>query len=186
MNIYSIALFLHITGALGFFSAFALEWLELRQIQQATLSDQVQAWIRILAGTRRLGTASMSITLISGIYMTVTTWHRAAWIMVALASIFLLIPLVMILARPGITALGKSLNTEKGMLSQGFRELANHRLLEASIRIRVAIALGIVFLMTVKPELKGSLLTMATAVVIGLAWGMYMPNRKQTQKEIPN
>lgn len=118
MNSYSIALFLHVAGALGFFSAFAVEWTGLRQIQPAMLSDQAQAGMRILAGTRRLGMTSMLISLITGIYMTVTVWRQVAWAIVALASVVLLIVLAITLTRPRIAALGKALATEKGMLSQ--------------------------------------------------------------------
>ena len=75
---------------------------------------------------------------------------------------------------------------ERGTLSQNFYTLANHPLLEISLKTRVSIALVIVFLMAVKPGLGGSLLTMALAVVTGLAWAMYMPLREQTPKELPN
>lgn len=186
MNSYSIALFLHVAGALGFFSAFAVEWTGLRQIQHAMLSDQAQAGMRILAGTRRLGMTSMLISLITGIYMTVTVWRQVAWTIVALASVVLLIVLAITLTRPRIAALGKALATEKGMLSQNLQRLANHRHLEISLKTRVAVTLGIVFLMTVKPGLGGSLLSMAIAVVTGLAWAMYMPLRKRAQRELPN
>jgi uncharacterized membrane protein YqjE len=37
------------------------------------------------------------------------------------------------------------------------------------VQTRTAIALGIVFLMTVKPDLIGALVTIGTAVVLGLA-----------------
>ena len=186
MNSYSIVLVLHIAGALGFFSAFAVEWTGLRQLQHATLSEQAQAWMRILAGTRRLGMTSTLISLITGIYMTVIAWRQAAWIIVTLAAIVLLMVLTTTLTRPRIAALGKALATEKGMLSQNFQGLANHRHLEISLKTRVAVTLGIVFLMTVKPGLEGSLLTIVLAAVSGLAWAMYMPIRKRAQKELPN
>ncbi len=35
MNSYSISLFFHIAGALGFFTALGLEWTGLRQIRSA-------------------------------------------------------------------------------------------------------------------------------------------------------
>ena len=184
MNIYVIALFLHIVGALGFFSAFALEWTSLRQIQHAVLVDQARNWMRILAGTRKLVEISSLTILISGIYLAVTAWRHVAWTGVALVSIVLLILLAAILTRPRTAALEKALAKEKEMLSQNFRELANHRQLALSLKTRMTIALGIVFLMTVKPELEGSLLTMAIAVVMGLAWSIYMPVRKQSQEEL--
>jgi hypothetical protein len=184
MNIYSITLFLHIVGALGFFSAFALEFTVLRQIQHATLSDQARTWMRILAGTRKLVEISSLTALVSGIYMTVTAWRGASWTYVSLVSVVLLILLATILTRPRTAALEKALAEEKGALSQNFHELANHRQLELSLKVRVATTLGIVFLMTVKPGLEGSLLTMAIAILMGLAWSIYLPIRKQAQKEL--
>lgn len=184
MNIYSIALFLHVVGALGFFSAFALEGTGLRQVQQAMLSEQARAWMRILAGTRRLGMVSMLAAVITGIYLTVTAWRGVPWTMVALVSVVLLIALVILLTRPRVAALEQALHVERGKLSPYFYNLANHLLLEISLKVRVSITLGIVFLMTVKPDLGGSLITMVVAVVIGLAWALYVPLR--AQKELPN
>ena len=181
MNIYSIALFLHITGALGFFSAFALEWTALRQIQHAMLSDQAQSWTRILDGARRLGMISMLIALITGIFMTVTAWGRVAWIIVSLASLILLIVLAMMLTRPRVEALENALARERGVLSQNFHGLANHWLLENSFKTRVSIALGIVFLMTIKPELGGSLLVIAIALMSGFAFSL--PVRRQEKMQ---
>src|SRR5262245_58128370 len=39
MNDYSIALLLHVVGALGFFMALALEWTNLRQLRRATTAS---------------------------------------------------------------------------------------------------------------------------------------------------
>ena len=186
MNMYSITLFLHIVGALGFFSAFALEFTALRQIQHAILSDQTRIWMRILAGTRKLVDISGLTVLVSGIYMAVTAWRHVAWTGVALVSVVLLILIAAILTRPRITALEKALAEEKGTLSQNFRELANHKQMELSLKTRMTIALGIVFLMTVKPGLVGSLLTIAIAVIIGLAWAIVMPRHENAQKEFSN
>ena len=45
----------------------------------------------------------------------------------------------------------------------------------ASIQTRVVVALGIVFLMTVKPGLEEALLTIGVAIILGLvsAWPMW-------------
>jgi hypothetical protein len=172
MNIYSIALFLHIAGALGFFSALAVEWTGLRQIQHAVLSDQARAGMRILAGIRRLGMTSMLLSLITGIYITVIAWRNVAWTIVALGSVILLIVVAVTLTRPRVAALETALATEKGMLSQNFHGLANHRLLDVSLKTRVAVSWGIIFLMTVKPGLGGSLLVIAIAIVSGFVFSL--------------
>jgi len=69
MNNYSIALFLHIVGALGFFVALGLEWTGLGQIRSAMTLEQVRAWMSTLKSVRKVGFASMLTTVISGFYM---------------------------------------------------------------------------------------------------------------------
>ena len=183
MNDYSIALFLHVVGALGFFTALGLEWTGLRQIRSATTSEQVRAWMRISKSARRVGIASMLTILVSGFYMTATVWGGVAWIIVALGALVLLVVLALALTGPRMAAIGRAMVTEKGPVSHTLHNLANHSLLRISIQTRVAIALGIVFLMTVKPDLSGSLLTIGVAIVLGLASALTMPGRERVQEE---
>jgi hypothetical protein len=182
MNIYSIALFLHIVGALGLFVALGLEWTGLRQIRSAISLEQVRSWMGILKNDRKVGFASMLTAVITGIYMMVTVWGVRAWISVTLASLVLLIGLSIVLTGPRMVAVGRSLATEKGLLSQTFRSLANHPLLWVSIQTRMAIALGIVFLKVAKPDLAGSLLTIGIAIILGIASALPMPRHKRVQE----
>jgi hypothetical protein len=182
MNIYSIALFLHIVGALGLFVALGLEWTGLRQIRSAISLEQVRPWMGILKNDRKVGFASMLTAVITGIYMMVTVWGVRAWISVTLASLVLLIGLSIVLTGPRMVAVGRSLATEKGPLSQTFRSLANHPLLWVSIQTRMAIALGIVFLKVAKPDLAGSLLTIGIAIILGIASALPMPRHKRVQE----
>ena len=66
MSYYSIALFLHIVGALGLFVALGLEWTGLWQLRSPTTSEQVRAWMPISKNARRLGMVSMLTILIAG------------------------------------------------------------------------------------------------------------------------
>lgn len=182
MDYYSIALFLHVVGALGFFVALGLEWTGLWQIRSATTSEQVRAWMRISKSARRLGIASMLTILVSGFYMMATVWGGVAWIIVTLGALVLVIVLSVALTGPRMAAIGRALATEKGPVSKTFHSLANHPLLWISIQTRVAIALGIVFLKTVKPDLGGSLLTIGVAIVLGLASALPMPRRERAQE----
>ena len=54
MNDYSIALFLHIVGTLGFFLALGLEWTGLSQIRSAMTLEQVRSWMGILKNVHLL------------------------------------------------------------------------------------------------------------------------------------
>jgi hypothetical protein len=50
--------------------------------------------------------------------------------------------------------------------------------------MRVSIALGIVFVMTVKPDLSGSLLTIGIAIILGLASSLRLRDRERTQEKL--
>ena len=182
MNNYSIALFLHIVGALGFFVALGLEWTALRQIRSAITLEQVRASMGILKSVRKVGFASMLTTVITGVYLTLAVWGGVAWIIVTLGSLVLVIALAQVVTAPRMAAIGKSLATEKGPLSASFYSLANHPLLWTSVQTRVAIALGIVLLKIAKPDIGGSLLTIGVAIVIGVTSALPVARRERAQE----
>ena len=182
MNANSIALFLHIAGALGFFIALGLEWTGLWQIRSAMIPVQVRAWMGILKNTRKVGFVSMLATVITGIYMMLTDVGAEAWIIATIGSLVLVIALSQVLTAPRMAAIGRTLATEKGTLSSTFHNLADQPLLWISIQTRVAIALAIVFLKTVKPDLVGSLLTVGVAIVLGVASTLPVSRRERAQE----
>jgi hypothetical protein len=182
MNIYSTALFLHIVGALGFFIALGLEWTGLSQIRSAMTPEQVRGWMGILKNVRKVGFVSMLTAVITGLYMWVAYWGGVAWIIVTVGSLVLVIVLAQALTTPRMAAVGQALATEKGLLSKTFHSLANHPLLSISLQTRAAIALGIVFLKVVKPDLGGSLLTIGVAIVLGLASALPVTRRERVQE----
>lgn len=169
MNAYSIALFLHIVGAVGIFVALGLEWTGLWQIRSAMTPQQVGGWMRILKSVRKFGLASMLTTVVTGIYMMVTVWGGTAWIIVTVGSLVLMIALAQVVTALHMAAMGRALAIEKAPLSQTFYRLTNYPLLWISIQTRVAIALGIVFLKIAQPDWGGSLITIGATIVLGAA-----------------
>lgn len=183
MSYYSIALFLHITGALGFFVALGVELITLRQMVRCTAAEQAREWLRAAVGVRRLGFASMMILLASGFYMMAIAQVGGAWIIVAFWSLVVLAILAAALSFRRMAAIGRALAAEVGPLSPSLRQDLYHPVLWMAIKLRVAIALGIVFLMTVKPDLGGSLLAIGIAAVVGIAFAAPMLSRKAAQRE---
>ena len=168
MTLYSVALFLHIVGALGLFVALGLEWTSLLHLRRATTAEQAREWLKLLGLVRRVGPASLAAILLPGLYMAATVWGGRAWIGVGLAAMLLLPPLGA-LNGLRLAAIGREVAAASGLLSPGLGARLRHPLLWVSIQTRAAIALGIVFLMTVKPDLAGALLTIGTAIILGLA-----------------
>ena len=168
MSYYSIALFIHIVGALGFFVALGVEWMSVQQLRHATIAEQVTTWMSVATSVRRVGMVSMLTLLISGFSMMAIAQVGGAWVIVAFWSLILLSILAVTLSFRRMRAIGRAVGAEDGALSPTLRQLLHHPLLWIAIKTRVAIALGIVFLMTVKPDLGGSLLTIGVATVLGL------------------
>ncbi len=183
MSSYSIALFLHIVGALGMFVALGLEWTGLRQIGGAVTPAQVREWMVILNGVRKVGFVSMATAVITGLYMMLTVWRGVAWLYVSLGALVLVIALSQALTAPRMAAIGRTLATGKGPMAATFQSLANHPLLWISIQTRVAIALGIVFLKIAKPNWGGALLTIGVAIVLGVASALPLPRRQRAQEK---
>jgi predicted lysophospholipase L1 biosynthesis ABC-type transport system permease subunit len=179
VNYYSLALFFHIVGALGFFVALGLEWVGLQQMRNATTTEQIRQGMRISGSTSRLGMASILTILVFGFYLAAVAWGGSAWIIVTLGAMVVMIALSVALTGPRMAALGRALASEKGPLSPSLQQLASHPLLWTSIQTRVAMALGIVFLMTVKPGLGGSLLTVGVSTVLGLAFSLPMKRNQR-------
>lgn len=169
MNTYSIALFLHIIGALAFFATLVLEWVGLRQIRNATLSEQVRAWLGVLIGASKAGFPSMLATVVTGVYMMVV-WGWTPWLVTTVGALVLMIVLARA-AAPRLKALGQSLGA------------VNDPLLWVSIQTRSTIALGIIFLKTAKPEWVGSLLATGVAVVLGIVSALLVSHR-QAQSQV--
>ena len=182
MNSFSIALFLHIVGALGVFVALSLEWTGLRQLRGAILPEQVRAWMGILKSTNKVGFPSMLTTVITGIYMVLNGLSWVPWTLVVLGALVLVIVLSVVLSKPRMAAIGQALAMEKGPVSQTFHDLVNHPILWISIQTRVAVALGIIFLKIAKPNFVGSLLTIGVAIVLGIASALPMRRPEQAHE----
>ncbi len=136
----------------------------------------------ILKNVRKVGFVSMLATVISGVYLMVTYWGGAAWIIVTLASLFLVIALTQTLTAPRMAAIGQTLAAKTPFSSTTYHNLANHPLLWISIQTRTALALGIIFLKVAKPDLAGSLLTMGAAIILGLASTLPVPRGERAQE----
>jgi hypothetical protein len=189
MIFYSIVLFLHIVGALGLFVALALEVISLIYLQRANSIESIREWLKTFRWLDRVGPISMGLLLLSGFHMIATTWGTVAWIGVALAAMVLFVMVGITLTRSRMAAIKRVEATESGALSSTFRQQLHDPFLWTSIKLRVALGLGIVFLMTVKPELEGALLAVGVAIVLGLVatWPIWRRSKtyyKESHHEI--
>jgi hypothetical protein len=84
--LYSIALFLHIVGALLLFVTLTVEGIALRQLRRAATIEAARGAAALLRLNRIVGPLSALAVLIPGLYMMATNWGWVAWIVVGLVS----------------------------------------------------------------------------------------------------
>lgn len=82
MTLYSLALFVHIVGALLLFTAFTSEGIALFHLRRSTTSAQVREWEGVAGLARIFGPASVVTILASGLAMMISTWGWVPWIAV--------------------------------------------------------------------------------------------------------
>ena len=149
MNLYSIALFAHILGALLVFVLLTVEGLGLRfGFASARLN-------------RIIGPVSALLILVPGFYMMWSQWGFAGWIVVGITSYVLIAVLG---AFTGISAL-------RGRMSGPAATI--------SWLLRVGMALGVVFDMTIKPDFLVATLAVLVGTVAGVVTGLMA--RRQVQ-----
>jgi len=139
MDLYSIVLFVHIVGAVLLFVLLTVEGVGLR------------AGFPSAAVNRVLGPISALAILFPGIYMMKTQWGWDGWIVVGIAAWFLI----------AVLGAGTGIGVMRGSLTS--------RAATVSWLIRVGMALGVVFDMTVKPDLLVSVIAVAAGIAIGAA-----------------
>ena len=152
--LYPFALFLHIVGAFGLIASVTLEAIGLRGLRRATRADEARLWLSI---SRRLvirfAPASLGTILITGLYMTALAWGPKGWIITAFASL--------------IARLEPAISHAQGELADDLRRRLQDPVLLTSLRVRIAIVLGIAFLMTVKPTFIAAIAVVVLAAAIG-------------------
>lgn len=168
--LYHIALFVHISGAVLFFIGLGLEWLGLNRLRQAKRVEQVREVSALLQVLERLFPLSVVLLLGGGLYMTITTWgFTLAWLDAALITLVVLPILGPRVHGRRLTRIRQTALAEPdGPLSASLRARTTDSVLIFWSRIVALLGWWIVFLMTIKPDLFGTLAALGMAVLLGV------------------
>lgn len=167
--LYSIMLFLHIIGTVVMFIAVGLTITAMVAMLYSKKTETLRVWASLAVKADGLLPLSVIIIFLPALYLVITTWGwHVAWINLSLAALILM------------TFMGPAINLRrlKNILNAADAETAStpsanlvktvqDRLLWISVITMTALAVAIVFLMTVKLELLGSLVTFGVAILLG-------------------
>lgn len=170
---YSLALFVHILGAIGLFSAVSLVVIAFIRMRQASTLEQLREW---LAVAQFAGKSLMVIGLVilaPALYMVIVAWgFMTPWVLAALLTF-------LVLAIMGATVNGTTLQRVRAMAQAAPPDLALDELRTYLLARRlwlaegtyVTLLVGMVCLMTLKPDLLFSLLILLGMLILGLLLG---------------
>ncbi len=173
MNWYAVVLFVHIVGVLGYATGTILSLLGLPALSGARRVEQVRSILALLERAGQVSGISLLFTILAGIDMTATAWGwKTGWIDVTLGTLVLLFAFGALMGtrRHAIAALIRDM--PDGALPISVEQRIYDPWMRMGIYLLVALLLGIVFLMTVKTGLGGSLLTIGVALILGLGFSL--------------
>lgn len=171
MNLYPIALFLHVCGDVGIFIGLGTQILSLMALRRAQSVEQVRAIAWLIPISDLIGTSSALLTIATGLYMALTVWGlQTGWVAVALASLIILLPPVIggVIEPRTRAIVTMAREMPDGLLPETLDKRIHDPVLRAALQIMAALLFGLVFLMTIKPALIDSITAMTIALALGL------------------
>jgi len=166
----TLALFFHFVGLVGLFVGYGLEWIVSALLRKATTTDQVRAWLRVYRTSLPISGPGLLVLILSGGYLaSLSGAMKTGWVSASLLAIVFALGIGFMFILPRVRAIRGALPEGSGALPAQATAALRAPALPALIRVRGFMALGIVYLMTVKPESLGaSLLVLGVAIVLGL------------------
>jgi len=131
-----------------------------------------------------IGPASIGVVLATGIYLTVAEWGADAWILVSLTSLVSLAAIGGVLTGVPMARVTPAVERAAGPLPEELQHDLRSPLFTVSLLTRIAITVGVVFLMVQKPALLTSLVTIVLAAGIGAASGLISGTRAPSASAI--
>jgi hypothetical protein len=170
MTNYSLALFFHFLGLAMLVVGYGLEWIVSAFLRGATTTDQVRAWLRVYRTSPPVSGFGLLVLILSGAYMAqLSGAMKDGWMSASMLAIVLALGIGFVLILPRVRAIRGALPEGSAALPANATALLRAPGLPTLIRVRATLALGIVFLMTVKPStFVSSLLALGAAIVLGL------------------
>jgi hypothetical protein len=178
-SVYNLALFLHVTGALAMFAALTMEGIAVWGIRRATSGAEGRTWLGLMRPTRMLGPASLGLILLPGIYLAANVDRPGWWIGASLLGFVVIAILGAAINLSRMTVVGKALGQTQGPLGQQTLHIVRDRSLAVFYAMRVGTALGIVWLMTLKPDFVPSLVVLGFAAGTGFVAGRVLSGRSR-------
>lgn len=167
--LYNLMLFFHIFGTLLMFMGVAIALTALLSILYAKDTQSIRTWAKVAVKSDGLIPISVIFILFPGLYLVFSTWGwGTGWIDLCLATLIAMTIMGPLINLPRLKAILEAANNETSSSpSTALLQTIHNRTLWNSFMIMTMLGFGIVFLMTMKLAMVGSLVTLLISIVIG-------------------
>ncbi|MGG3563949.1 hypothetical protein ABES03_20380 [Neobacillus rhizosphaerae] len=168
--LYNIVLFIHILGAVIMFVAVAFTLLAMISMLYSTKTEGLRNWAALAVKLDGLLPFSVILILVPGLYLVFTSWGWGnAWVDISLALLLIMTFMGPIINLRKLKSILNGAIVETELIpSAGLLEKVRDRILWNSVLIMTMLTISILFLMTVKLTMIGSIVTIVVAIILGL------------------
>jgi len=166
-----MVLFVHVIGILALFVALTMEWLTINLLQAAERPGLSKPAISALAAVPRFTAVAVLLILTSGIQLASQVGVlRSGWVGVSFGAMVIVALLGVAALRPLIRTLtsGRFEND-----AAAIRRETSRSFVRASLRIRISVALAIVYLMIAKPDAVDAAAIAGLGLVVGILISLF-------------
>jgi uncharacterized membrane protein len=170
MSLHSVLVFVHVMSAMILSGSALISLFSLLALRRAERTEQARSILELVALSELFAGIALILTPTVGLIMTINTWGwQYGWINVALGSmILLLLPMGAVtgIRRRALAKLLKEMPDE--LLPKSVKQRIHDPVLGTAIYMMISLLFGIVFLMTTKPALEGSLSAIVASLILAV------------------
>ena len=164
---YLIALYIHITGALAMFAGLGMEGIVFKHLKNAASPQQAVPWLGSMKILRIVFTYATISLLLTGVYLVILSWGWNSWVLTGLVLLVALSGYGSTSGKKIGMSIASLINSSDQSIPSKVRKVIGSPLMMTIYKLKITIALGIIFMMTTKPGWIGSMVTVAAAIAIG-------------------
>lgn len=176
----NLALFVHLLGVVTLFGGITIIQLGGARLRGASTIEEVRLWLGLVRVTGGMFPAALLLLLATGLYLTSEAWtFETPWVAVSIAGL-LILPLLGrgVLGRQ-MAAIGRTAaDAETGAVPAEIRQLVTAPAGWQAAFALNGIALGILWLMAIKPGLIHSLVVVVGMGLLGAVVGYVVASRR--------
>lgn len=182
MSLYTILLFVHVSGAICLFIGFGIWLFGITVTARAVRVEQVRTLADLMLMVRLIVPVSAFVVIATGLTMVQIAWGlQTGWIAVALGSLALIGSVGTWAIDPKVRLIATLADTlPDGPLPITLTERIHDPVLRLALHTITTMLFGVIFLMTTKPVFTSAIGAMVVSALLGLAAGVPLVRARRT------